>query len=541
MRKTRLTYIKNILLPCFLFSVLTGIFTGALIYLFKISASFVLGLSSDIYSYVRENPVYLPFLVLGAMLLGLSASFILSHTKNCRGGGIPTSVAILRGLIEFRWLKSIFFLFGSALLTFLGGVPLGNEGPSVQMGTAVGRGATRILGKNNPAWDRYIMTGGACAGFAVATGAPLSGILFAFEEAHRKFSPMLFMVAGMTVTAATATMNFLCEIGGVSSAMFDFATPSALPLRYLWIIAALGIVSGLLAVAFTKLYSKASSFVNITLKDLPFTVKILLIFALVAIAGFASSSLIGTGHDVIHTLTEGEGVWFLIILTFTLRALFLMLANNVGVSGGIFVPTLTFGALIGALISEAAVALGLMPEEYSLVLMTVGMVSFLSASSRTPLTALAFAIEALSGLTNILPIAIGVTISFLVIETWGVTSLHDMVINSKVAAFNRGKESVVVDTFITVKENSFAVGKEARDILWPPTCLVLSIKKPKDGEAKGEHGILGVGDTIHIHYQTFEPETTVRSIEAIVGIQETESPKTKIHTVDEHSHIVPEL
>ena len=71
-----------------------------------------------------------------------------------------------------------------SLLSFLMGVPLGNEGPSVQIGTAVGRGTTRIALRKRFAWDRYSMTGGACAGFAVATGAPISGILFAVEEAH---------------------------------------------------------------------------------------------------------------------------------------------------------------------------------------------------------------------------------------------------------------------------------------------------------------------------------------------------------------------
>ncbi len=540
MHNKRLTYIKNIVFPCFVFSGVTGAVTGVLIFLFKLAASEVLSLSAGIYTFVRGNLLYMPLLLIGAALIGLLSAFILSHTKNCRGGGIPTSVAILRGLIEFRWLKSIFFLFASALLTFLGGVPLGNEGPSVQMGTAVGRGTSGIFAKGHPAWDRYIMTGGACAGFAAATGAPLSGILFAFEEAHRRFSPMLFMVAGMTVSFATAVMQLLCNIFGMSSAMFSFFIPEPLPLRYLWMIALLGIITGLAAVAFTKLYSAVGDFVGKALYKIPFTLKIVLVFVLVGCAGVASVTLIGTGHDVIHEITEGHGAWYLLIICFCLRALFLMLANNVGVSGGLFVPTLTFGGLIGALMARGGVALGLLPSEYSVILIVVGMASFLASSSRTPITAIAFAIEALSGLANILPVAIGVTLSFFVIETWGVVAFHDTVIANKTASFNKGKESTVVDTFVTVKEGSFAVGREVRDILWPPTCTILSIKKAEGAHAHSEHGILDVGDTIHIHYQTFEPETTSQSLDALLGKQ-TESPRARIHTVDENNHIVPEL
>ncbi|MBO5126537.1 MAG: chloride channel protein, partial [Clostridia bacterium] len=178
MHNSRLTYIKNILLPCLLFSGIAGAGTGVLIFLFKLCAGAVIDLSGDLYASVRETPAFLPLLIGGAALLGLAASVILRKIPDCRGGGIPTAIAIVKGLIPFHWVKSIVFVFTSAMLTYLCGVPLGNEGPSVQMGTAVGRGIVRKY----PAWNRYIMTGGACAGFAAATGSPLTGILFAFEE-----------------------------------------------------------------------------------------------------------------------------------------------------------------------------------------------------------------------------------------------------------------------------------------------------------------------------------------------------------------------
>ena len=198
MERNRFIHVKNIIFPCLLLSTIAGMFTGTLIFLFKIAASAVISYSVKIYAFFRADPAWLPLFLVGAALLGLFAWLTLCNAPHCRGGGIPTAVAILRGLIPFHWIKSIFFLFASAMLTFLGGVPLGNEGPSVQMGTAVGRGTVRIFANKHQAWDRYIMTGGACAGFSAATGAPVTGIFFAFEEAHRRFSPMIFMSAATT-------------------------------------------------------------------------------------------------------------------------------------------------------------------------------------------------------------------------------------------------------------------------------------------------------------------------------------------------------
>ncbi len=495
--------------------------------------------SGEIYGYVRENPRWLPLLLGAVMGLGGLAALILHWDKNCRGGGIPTSVALLRGLIDFGWLKNILLLFPSACITFLAGIPLGNEGPSVQMGTAVGRGTVRIFAKNHPAWDRYIMTGGACGGFAAATGAPLTGIFFAFEEAHRRFSPMLFMTAAMTVTSATGVMRMLCALSGLSPALFSFSPLPALPMTYLWVPALIGILCGFVAVGFAGLYDGVGVFLNRILKSVPLWVKLAGIFGLVAVAGFFSPDFIGTGHDLITKLAAGPGPWYGLLLAFILRAVFLMLANQGGVSGGLFVPTLAFGALLGALFSQGALWLGWLPEAYVPICVIIGMASFLSAYSRTPITAISFALEVLAGLSNILPIAVGVTLAFLVIETWGVTSLQERVIDQKVAAYYRGKPSLVVDTSVTVAPDSFAVGKEPRDILWPPTCTVLSVKKPHNGQSS-HGGVMNGGDLLHVHYQTRDPEATARAIEAIVGPQSEGGPR-RARRVDEKKHIVPEI
>ena len=170
--KNNLSKIKNKLIPCFLLSALTGVFTGLLIFAFKISASRIISLSGDIYASVREKPILLLPFILGLALLGALSYLILKIAPDAKGGGIPTAITIIRGFISFNWIASAFGVFISALVTFFGGVPLGNEGPSVQMGCAVGKGTVNVFAKKNKAWDKYIMTGGACAGFAAATGAP---------------------------------------------------------------------------------------------------------------------------------------------------------------------------------------------------------------------------------------------------------------------------------------------------------------------------------------------------------------------------------
>lgn len=531
----RLTYIKNILLPCLIFSSVAGICTGLFVFIFKLATNRVTAWSDIIYDFVRNDPRFLPLLIGGAAMAGLLAALLLYKTPHSRGGGIPTSISLLRGQMHFRWYKNLAVLFPSAMLTYLCGVPLGTEGPCVQMGTAIGCGTSRLFARKNRAWDRYIMTGGACAGFATATGAPLTGIFFAFEEAHRRFSPMIFMTAAMSVVTGTVTMDLLCDMAGISPALFGFSLDVTLPLSYLWAALAVGLVCGVCAVLLTKAFHGISRFTKTVLRRLPFAVKIMAVFALTAVMGFASASLLGSGHGLIDELLEGHGVWYLLILYVCVRAIWMILANQVGVTGGLFVPFLAFGAMLGALCGDALVALGLLPESYTIVLVIVGMASFLAASSRTPITAITFAIEVLSGLSNILPIAVGVTLAYLVIETTGVVDFNHAVIDSKIQAENEGKTAVIVDLTMTVQANAFIVGKEIRDILWPPTCTVVSMQRADP--AAHTHGIT-VGDALTLHYITYDPDETLRLLEAIVGRQDTVDGTVCAHDRGQH---VPDL
>lgn len=519
----RTTYVRNILLPCLLYSSVAGVFTGALIFAFKFTADRVIALSGVLYDTVRANPSYLPLFLLGAALLGLCAALILRFVPDCRGGGIPTAIAILRGLISFRWIRSILFVFTSAMLTYLGGVPLGNEGPSVQMGAAAGRGAVRLFARREPAWDRYIMTGGACAGFAAATGSPLSGIFFAFEEAHRRFSPMIFMSAAMAVLSGSVVMQSLCTLSGMDYALFRFEISAVLPLSYLWAPIVVGLVAGFTAAAFTVVYRWILHRIH-HLSGVPFTVKIIVIFVAVALIGFFSADCVGSGHGLVESLMEGGGVWYWLPVIFLVRALILMIANNTGVTGGLFVPTLAFGAMIGALCAKAMCATQLLPGEYYPILVLTGIAAFLSASSRIPITAIAFSLEALGGLTNILPITAAVTIAYLTVETLGITAFTDTVIEGKVEKHNRGKQVQVVETTLTVSDSAFAVGKEIRDILWPPTCVVLSVQKCTDSGPG-----IAAGDCLSVRYQTYTPAETMAELEALVGRQ-THPSAAHIHT-----------
>ena len=529
-------YFKNTVLPTVVFSTVVGIVTGITIFIFRICAGGVISVSEKIYSAVRETPKLLPLLIIGAALVGLVSAVILTYAKDCRGGGIPTAIASIRGLLPLKWIQGIFFLFTTSMLTYLGGVPLGNEGPSVQIGASVGNGTIKILNGEKSAWQRYAMTCGACTGFAIVTGSPIAGIIFAFEEAHRRISPTILSTTLISVFIGVITHSSLCGIFSVDSEFLHLSIEKVLPAKYLYLMIILGIVAGFTSVLLTKFYNLFRKIDKMYLKHIRLAIKLPVIFALTAALGFFNSNFIGTGHSVIEKVLSGEIVLYSLILILLIRASMMVIANCEGVSGGLFVPTLALGAIISAIVGYTFISIGIIESDYYAILIVSGMAAFLSASSRIPLISLVFAVESLSGAQNVPAVGIAATAAFLVVEFSGARDFSDTVIEAKIEKAHKGEVPLIVNTFLTVMKDSFADGKDLKELLLPPSCTVLSIDTGSSVTTR-RSSHLAPGDVLHVHYSTYDNVGTTRSLCDIFGEQDPD-PRTKTHPGSE-SHTVP--
>lgn len=513
-------YLLNLLTPAFVFGSITGVLTAFAVTLYKVAAGFVISLSEKGYDLLREKTLYLIPVLLAAVGVSFFLAFLYRKIPNLKGGGIPTSIGILRGIITFKWLRNLIGIFALSLITFLSGVPLGNEGPSVQMGTAIGRGTVYSFAKKNKAWDRYAMTGGACAGFSVATGAPISGIMFALEEAHQRLSPMIIIVSATSVMFASITSELLAPIFGVSVTLFPGFDPITLTLSEIWIPLVVGIAIGLFSVAFLYYYRATNYLFNKKLKKVPHSAKIFFVFAVTLFIGLLSPHFISTGHDLILSLFDGEFAVYMLLLILLIRATLTLSANTNKLTGGMFVPFLSLGAVLSAAVGKIIEALFPISSEYYTVILIFGITACVASMMKTPITAIVFAIEALGCHNNILYVILVSAVSFVICEMFGAKSVNDAVVEDRVEELNESKTSKVIDAYITVEKGAFAIGKQIRDIFWPANLFVLSVKHSAHHTAEvDEHGGKAIreGDTLHVRYSTFDEDATREELTAIVG------------------------
>ena len=118
-----------------------------------------------------------------------------------------------------------------------------------------------------------------------------------------------------------------------------------------------------------------------------------------------------------------------------------------------------------------------------------------------------------------LPILLVTAVSYGVAELFGAVSINDRVLDSRMEQVRKGRKRTTAETTVTVQPDSFAEGKEIRDILWPDGLFVLAVDKSRALGGKTLHA----GDRLQVRYSTFHEERLHQDLAAIVGAQQEES------------------
>ncbi len=510
-------YLANIL-PCIYFGILCGSVTGGVIFLFKLAAKYLEELSRHLYGIAKDSPLYILIGFAVLIAAALAMAFLHKLVPEAKGGGIPRSEGILRGLLPLDRVKTFIGTFFGSMISFFAGLPLGSEGPAVLIGTSLG-GMFGRLSKNPSAWDRYVMTGGAGAGFAVATGAPLSGILFALEEIHKRFTPMLVLTVSMSVVSATFVNRLLCTLCGISPELFSPEAFWPLELSHVGYLLLLGILTALIVAIFDAslfVFSKLSAKIG---KRYPATAKILTVFLITGIMGFFFADGIYSGHHLIHDILTHNKSGLILLALLIVRLFMMLLVTDSGVTGGIFIPTLAIGALTASLTAKLLVILG-MPSELSPMIVMLGMCAFIGGTLRAPLTAVILFVELTGQFTNLFYVTLVVFTVNAITELFHQTPFYDRALENLVDAQNKGKEPTIACFEMKISDNSFVVGKAIRDIMWPPSTVVISITRAdsdhadmdNDGEKK-----LYAGDTIVLRSRFIDEDGIQKLLYGLVG------------------------
>jgi len=164
-----------------------------------------------VWSHAHDGLLRLAPVATMAATAALAVWLVRRFAPEAAGSGIPNLKAVLLRLRPMRAMRLLAVKLVGGVLAIGGGLVLGREGPTVQMGGAVGDEVARRMG--SPPRERLTLTAaGAGAGLAAAFNAPLSGLVFVLEDVQRDFRPIVFGAAFVAAAAANVVSRFLSGV-----------------------------------------------------------------------------------------------------------------------------------------------------------------------------------------------------------------------------------------------------------------------------------------------------------------------------------------
>ena len=391
---------------CFLVGIFSGIIVGTYTLILKKMSIFreFFTINLEFYKIAIGIAIFI--------IMGLAIQFMLTKYPLISGSGIPQVSGLLTKKVKFRWFGELITKFVGGILAIGAGMSMGREGPSVHLGSLVGSGVKELT-KRSEVEEKYLVTCGASAGISSTFNAPLAGVIFSLEELHKFFSPLLLICT----LVASGTSNYVSRmiLGSQTSFQYNFVLPEGIP-YYIF-----AIITVVFCVIITVTGKAFSYFLLLTQKHyrnlkLNKYIKISIFMIMAYIVAVFFRDITGGGHELIEEMFGKNVMLKTIIIILLLKFFYTMFCYATGAPGGIFLPMLVVGALIGKVYGEILNNYFLVPNEIIVHFMLLGMAAYFTAVVRAPITGITLILEMTGNFSYLYMLIIVCTITYIFTE-----------------------------------------------------------------------------------------------------------------------------
>lgn len=474
-------------------AILVGLLAGLVAVAFRNTIDVIDRLRGSLIAFAHQQPgwgILLP-IAFSAIGAGAGVALVQRFAPETAGSGVPHLKAVLHRLRGMAWRRVLAIKFVGGALSIGSGMALGREGPTVQMGGAIGQMVSQWF-KGTARERQTLIAAGAGAGLAAAFNAPLAGVIFVLEEVQRDFTASVFTATFLAAVVADVVARVLTG----QLPVFHVAIHPVPPLGSLPFFLIVGCMTGVLGVAFNRallgsvrLFERASGW------------PLGLVGALVGggiglVAWFLPDAVGGGGPLVEHTLASQIGIGALLAF-FVLRFALTIISYGTGAAGGIFAPLLVLGAQIG-------MAIGLIGERFlpastpePAMLAVVGMASLFTAIVRAPLTGIVLIVEMTGNYALMLPLLVGCFCAYGVADLLGDRPIYEALLEQKLI---RSQDVPNLEGTLlmelSVQPGSPFENRRVGDLGLPVGCLIITVRRGMHDDVATRDSLLKAGDRI---------------------------------------------
>jgi len=343
--------------------------------------------------------------VLGSLGMGY---LLFRYFPDARGSGVPQTKAALYARDGVITLGTVVGKFFCTAATLASGIPLGREGPSVQVGGGIASVLGRRLGLR-PENVKALIPVGAAAAIAAAFNTPLAAVVFALEEIVGDLNAP---VLGSVVLASATSWLVLRLLLG-NDPLFKVPQYQLVhPFEFL-VYGVLGVIGGLVSVVFTKmLLGMRQGFARWPYWTRWFQPAVGGVVA--GLIAWRVPQVLGVGYGYVGDALNNKMALELMAMLIVLKLVAVTTSYASGNAGGIFGPSLFIGAMLGGSLGSVVhhfwPAQTATPGAYALV----GMGTLFAGILRVPMTSVLMIFETTHDYAVIVPLMISNLVSFFI-------------------------------------------------------------------------------------------------------------------------------
>lgn len=455
--------------------VLKGIFVGAIagtvVSAFRMIIHVLLDFMPSVYEFLKLNPIWIIAWLLGIGIIATIVIILGRDEPHIQGNGVAELKGQLQGTLKLNWLSVMWRKFvGSALVLGMG-IPLGQEGPSIQIGGMVGQGLNKVL-KGNKSQENIFISSGAAAGLAAAFNAPLSAFVLVLEEIHHRFSNVLIL----SVFSASISASFVAyRLFGVEAAI-GLGPTTLFPIEGYIYLVLFGFILALGGWIFQRgIFVGTPKFYNWL--PIPRYLHGYIPFIFVILIGLFWTSMLGGGTSIIAAVASEQFASSTLLVILVARFILFQLAYGSGIPGGSLVPSLAFGALIGAIYGNIIIELTGMEPHYLRNFVIYGMGGFFTATTKAPLTGIVLITELTGSVDQMMSISIVCLAAYVISDFLGLEPTDEITLRNKTSVYPSIFAGKIAMIDVTVSHNSQLDGEKVQNIDFPYNSKIIKIKR----------------------------------------------------------------
>lgn len=456
---------------------LVGLFVGALVTLYRLALTWGEKTLRSVIATFGSNPLNAALWFLALVVMAVVVAALVRWEPATSGSGIPQVDAEVMGAMEAPWHRVIGAKFIEGTLGAIGGLSLGREGPSVQLGGMAGKGVSRIL-KRGRGEERLLVTCGAGAGMAAAFHAPLTGVMFALEEIHKTFNAPLIISVMMSAVMSDYVTSQVLGLQPVIS----FKLAEVIPHEAYGMLIVFGLVMGVIG----ALHNAGMFRIQNLLSKIRYRsafMRYLIPFVIAGLVALTAPDLMCGGDAILELLMRPQGMGLLALTGLLIgKYLFTGICFGTGTPGGTLFPLVIMGALAGAIFGTAATRFLGMSPDLVMNFMVLGIAGMFAGAIRAPVTAVVLAFELTGSLEQLLSLAIVSVIAYVTANLMQVDAYYEHLLARQLGTSPEetherwGSHGRQLHSYV-VEAGCSAADKLISEIDWPQRTLVVSVRR----------------------------------------------------------------